>query len=267
MANASQENQTTAGQNPFIKEQIEQLQKLLQPSSSHENPSCLFVQSSKHFPSCSFTCSKITWIIDSGASDHMTNCSKFFHSYKPCAGHRKVRIADDSFSTIVGSGTIKLSSSLILSDVLHVPKLSCNLISINKLTKNLKCCSKFLPFHCEFMEQDSRKMIDSAREIDGLCNLNEGTYSNKATQGASSRKITSTPSDREIYLRHFRLGHPSFFYLKHLFPDLFKNKNPSSFQYEICALSKHYKNSYLPRVYQPSKTFALIKKKMVFHFN
>lgn len=40
------------------------------------------------------------------------------------------------------------------------------------------------------------------------------------------------------------LGHPSFTYLKILFPLLFKkekiNKNPSDFQYETCELAKHH---------------------------
>lgn len=57
---------------------------------------------------------------------------------------------------------------------------------------------------------------------------------------------------------HFRLGHPSFHYLKKLFPKLFINKDPSSFHCDISALAKHHKSTYSPRVYTPTTPFALI---------
>ena len=56
----------------------------------------------------------------------------------------------------------------------------------------------------------------------------------------------------------FRLGHPSFQYLKHLFPSLFKNKNPSSFQCEFCELAKHHRTSFPLQPYRLSKPFSLI---------
>ena len=68
----------------------------------------------------------------------------------------------------------------------------------------------------------------------------------------------SSPSNNEIYLMHFRLGHPSFHYLKKLFPELFINKDLSSFHCEICGLAKHHKNTYPAREYKPTKPFSLI---------
>ena len=88
-------------------------------------------------------------------------------------------------------------------------------------------------------------------------------------------------SNTEIMLWHYRLGHPSFQYLKYLFPKLFRNKVPSSFQCEICALEKQHRASYPPRPYKPSAPFSLIhsyvwgpsrdfivsRKKMVCHIH
>ena len=54
------------------------------------------------------------------------------------------------------------------------------------------------------------------------------------------------------------MGHPSFFYLKRLFPKLFINKDPSSFQCEACAFAKHHKSSYPSQSYISSKPFQLI---------
>ncbi|CAH9105932.1 unnamed protein product, partial [Cuscuta epithymum] len=59
-------------------------------------------------------------------------------------------------------------------------------------------------------------------------------------------------------LWHYRLGHPSFGYLKHLFPILFKNKDVEVFQCEICQLAKHKRSVYPTVNYKPSKPFSLI---------
>ena len=56
----------------------------------------------------------------------MTNFSNIFESYSPCAGKKKVRIANGSFSPIVGKGLIKIYEEIDLKFILHVPKLACN---------------------------------------------------------------------------------------------------------------------------------------------
>ncbi|XP_058198383.1 uncharacterized protein LOC131313906 [Rhododendron vialii] len=81
-------------------------------------------------PINAFTASSaIPWIIDSGASDHMTGCSSVFDSYSTCSGKDKVRIADGSFSAISGKGSIRYSPSISLSSVLHIPNFATNLMS------------------------------------------------------------------------------------------------------------------------------------------
>lgn len=50
-----------------------------------------------------------SWIIDSRAGDHMTWNPHFFSTYIPSARNEKVKIADGSFSTIAGKGTVKLT--------------------------------------------------------------------------------------------------------------------------------------------------------------
>ena len=65
-------------------------------------------------------------------------------------------------------------------------------------------------------------------------------------------------SDHEIMIWHFRLGHPSFPYLKKLLPLLFRNKNLESFHCEFYQLSKHCRNSYVSQPYKKSHPFSLI---------
>ena len=59
-------------------------------------------------------------------------------------------------------------------------------------------------------------------------------------------------------LWHFRLGHPNFHYLKYLIPSLFKNKDQSLFQCEICELSKNHCASFPLQPYKPIKQFSII---------
>ena len=83
------------------------------------------------------------WIIDSGASDHMTNLSTLFVSYDLLPGRDKITLADGSLASISGKGTVKAIDSLLLSSTLHVPKLNTNLLSVSSLTKSCQ-----LSKHC-----------------------------------------------------------------------------------------------------------------------
>ena len=44
------------------------------------------------------------WTIESGSSSHMTSNRHIFSSYKPSYGDRFVKIADGSFTKVVGDG-------------------------------------------------------------------------------------------------------------------------------------------------------------------
>ena len=69
--------------------------------------------------------------------------------------------------------------------------------------------------------------------------------------------LSTVSIEKQIMLLHFRLGHPSFTYMKHLFPHLFSNKN-LSFQCDICELAKHTRTFLPPQRYHPSTPFTLI---------
>ena len=54
------------------------------------------------------------------------------------------------------------------------------------------------------------------------------------------------------------IGHPSFVYLKRLYPRLFGNKDIVSFNCEHCVLAKLSRNSHPPHTYKPFIPFHLI---------
>lgn len=76
------------------------------------------------------------WVIDSGASFHVTPHKEFFSSYT-AGNYGHVRMGNKDTAEIVGKGDIRLEMStgcsLLLKEVRHVPDLRLSLISTGKL--------------------------------------------------------------------------------------------------------------------------------------
>ncbi|KAL4025768.1 hypothetical protein IC575_014173 [Cucumis melo] len=115
------------------------------------------------------------WILDSRATDHLTGSSEHFISYASCAGNEKIRIADGSLAPIAGKGQIVPFDGFALQNVLHVPKLSYNLLSISKITRELHCKAIFLPESVYFQDMSSGRTFGTARHSSGLYILDDDT--------------------------------------------------------------------------------------------
>lgn len=259
----SKEPKSASETSAFSKEQLEQLYQLMSSHSISNTPnSSSYIASSSlaqkgTYPATFTAGSKLNpWIIDSGATDHMTGSSSIFSSYSPLSGNLKVKIADGSLTSIAGKGSIIISPSLTLLNVLHVPKISCNLISVSRIIHDCKCIATITFAGFEFQDPCSGKMIGNAKEVDGLYHLVSENPSDEQVQ--KPRCFTTLSCENEIMLWHYRLGHPSFNYLKYLFPNLFKNKDISSFCCEVCELAKHHRSVYPSLKYMPSKPFSLV---------
>jgi hypothetical protein len=77
------------------------------------------------------------WLINSGASYHMTPHKEWFSEYEKYDGG-DVFLGDDSTTKILGRGRVKLLLNdgriITLPGVLHIPKLARRLISVSKLS-------------------------------------------------------------------------------------------------------------------------------------
>lgn len=186
----------------------------------------------------------------------MTDSHNLFASYSPCAGNLKVKIADGSLSPVAGKGSIQISNLITLKNVLHVPNLSCNLLSISQLTKSSNCSANFFPSYCVFQDLSSGKTIDSAKECEGLYYFDETNVSQQ--RRFASCDSVFVPKISEILLWHYRMGHPNFQYLRNVFPSIFANKIFSDLKCDICELAKHHRSSSKKSVYKPSRPFTLI---------
>ena len=84
-----------------------------------------------------------SWLVDSGASRHMTPHRNLFSSYTPFTSPEKVGIADGHTVNAVGKGNVQITVRVsrkvtrlsTMYDVLHVPDLKTNLFSVRSATE------------------------------------------------------------------------------------------------------------------------------------
>lgn len=124
----------------------------------------------KYFVDCIWRSSCARWALNYwfGCFGPYDRLWKFFLSYVLSPDNHKVKIADGSFTVVAGMGTIELSPRIMLKGILHVLNLSCNLLSISKITKDLQCVVNFTPSLCVFQKQHLGKKISNTRELYGL---------------------------------------------------------------------------------------------------
>lgn len=89
----------------------------------------------------------------------MTRFSQFFSSYSLCVRNQKVKITNSSFATVSRKEKFIISHIFSLKNVLHIPYLSYNLLSVSKLTHNHNCQINFWFFQCKFQDLSSKRRL------------------------------------------------------------------------------------------------------------
>ena len=187
----------------------------------------------------------------------MTYNPNQFKTYLSCPSNRKIDVAEVTTTTVAGIGDVQVTSNLVLKNVLHVPQLSINLVSIQKLTQDLSCRAIFDASFCEFQDQGSRRKIGLAKENNGLYFLITSSQPELVKSILSTSFFSSSNKD-VIWLHHRRLGHLSFPTLKLMFPTLFKELDIQPYHYNICEYTKHTRVSFPISNKRSSSPFFLI---------
>ena len=89
-----------------------------------------------------------SWLLDSGASHHLTSDLANLSLHAPYNGGEEVQIGNRMGLEIANTGSTLLPSktrTLHLTDVLHVPTIARNLLSVNKLCTDNNVSVEFLP--------------------------------------------------------------------------------------------------------------------------
>ncbi|GJY64728.1 retrovirus-related pol polyprotein from transposon RE2 [Tanacetum coccineum] len=142
------------------------------------------------------------WIVDSGATDHISNKLTNVSDFIPFPNPSFVSVANGKGARVLGKGKINLVSKSVESDVLYVPSFPFQLLSVKKLTSSLNCQALFTPSKVIFQDPVTKRMIGEGFLINGLYYF---FPDHKISQGFQAY---ISPNNEHI-LWHCRVGHPS----------------------------------------------------------
>lgn len=176
------------------------------------------------------------WVIDSGATDHMTNDPSILE-IKTQPTQSLIKTANGGSADVISEGSAKISESMNLESILVVPSLSSSLLSVSQVIDQLNCYVSFWPNKCFFQDIATDQILGYGTRRGRLYYLEEERLA----------EAYNVEGRNELaWLWHRRLGHLSFGYLKRLKPELFLNNKTFDSSCDICELAKHHRVSYLP---------------------
>ncbi|XP_016445850.1 uncharacterized protein LOC107771034 [Nicotiana tabacum] len=109
------------------------------------------------------------WVIDTGASNHVVSSLDILtDSHSVASNSSKVHLPNGNTTSITHTGSLTLSNDLELYNVLYVPNFKYNLLSVSKLTKELKCCALIFHEFCIFQSLYNSRVSGIGKEKDGL---------------------------------------------------------------------------------------------------
>ena len=106
-------------------------------------------------------------MLDSGASCHMVGNLSMMNNVEKIAPVA-IRLPDETYTMAREKGSVCLGEGIKLDNVLCVPKLNCNLVSISKLCKQLNCAVTYFDDSCVIEDYTSRIPIGSGEQRDGV---------------------------------------------------------------------------------------------------
>lgn len=174
--------------------------------------------------------SPTTWVIDSGATDHVAGKRSEFQSYFLTTNER-VKTADGSYNHKAGKRTVCVLPNLSLPFVLHVPRFSVNVLSVSALTRNLNCF--VTPHHSYYVFQDLRtgQKIGGSSESNGIYTLDLKNTESRVLQTEVNDENKLSPWRR-------RLGHAPVQCLRNISFLNLANKHVNSLKCDACQLAK-----------------------------
>ena len=111
---------------------------------------------------------KNDWILDIGATDHMTPHLNSLQRIRRAQGHPKIKLPNGHSADITHTGHVITKSRLQLTNVLCVPMFKFNLLSVSKLIKDNRCMAIFFEKFCIIQDLHTRTLKGIGKEKESL---------------------------------------------------------------------------------------------------
>lgn len=249
--------------------QLQQLLSLLSKCDTNSEPQAHIATTQPDAPYSPQTHGKTTklglskvvshnWIINSGATDHISSSSKLFLRKNQNGLLSPVLLPSGEKANIIAKGSLPLNSEYYLRDVLCVPTFKVNLLSVSRLTKGLNCSVTFFPYLCILQDLATRKMIGLGKQRDGLYHLvalaDKKSTSNSPSNNQPTCNLTTKPTD----LWHSRLGHLSPSRLRFIAKNFLNISIQSNNACLVCPLTTQSRLPFNPSSISSVKAFDII---------
>ncbi|XP_014511620.1 uncharacterized protein LOC106770320 [Vigna radiata var. radiata] len=145
------------------------------------------------------------WYVDSGCSNHMTYNRNWLMNLDE-SKKSKVRVADNSTLKVEGSGTVKVKRKngqhATLENVLFVPEMKCNLLSVGQLTEK---------GYTVIMGGDAQmEVYDKGKNLILKCARSGNRTFQVRLDVVEALQCLSSVKEDETWKWHLRFGHLNF---------------------------------------------------------
>ena len=195
------------------------------------------------------------WILDSGASKHVTGTLSEFASYNPFAPMRNetIQTADGTAQPIKGVGTVQCPPSITLSSDLYVPSFPVNLVSLSALVDHMDCRVTLDRENCLIEDRKTGRMLGSGVRRNGLWFLDR-----REDVSCTALTVAMGENEAKVILEHCRLGHLSFDTMAKVFPEIMSKVDKRKLVCDACEYGKHTRSVYVSKGLRSISPFMLI---------
>lgn len=191
-----------------------------------------------------------SWIIDTGASNHICSNLSYFSHILTLPIHSNVHLPDGTKQLVTQFGTVILHPCLTLTNILYIPSFKYNLLSVYKLLKLTDISISFSSTSCTLQEQWISKVIAYGKEKDGLYILNASSFC------LENNSVTVFSKIDTCNLWHLPLGHVPKSVLSKITE--INASYGDNFLSDVCPLSKQHRLPFSISVTNTNCIFELI---------
>ena len=197
---------------------------------------------------CFCSLSHETWILDSGASDHMCLDKALLHDISILNAPIMVNLPNGNRVQLTQQGKLRIAQGLILEHVLIISHFKFNLLSIKGLCEQLHCIVQFTEQLCTLQAHFLKKQLVVGRDFKGLYILDKkeiqgvqfpevfGCFDNKLNKPVGF--CNSFANTVHFATWHQRLGHMFHMKMRTISELVQSQHNEKGFVCEICPKAK-----------------------------